>query len=99
MQPASGQLVTIETRSIDITHPIFYHFYMKTIEITDIDEMLLKLPKKRVQEVRDFAAYLLDREHRHKALVKRVLKAEKNPDTIICNTVEEAMQAVYNASV
>lgn len=56
--------------------------------------MLHKLPKKRVQQVRDFAAYLLDRERRHKALVKRVLKAEKKPDTITCNTVQEAMQAI-----
>jgi hypothetical protein len=49
---------------------------MKTMEISEIDEMLNMLPKTARQEVRDFAAYLLDGERRHKALVERVLKAE-----------------------
>lgn len=70
---------------------------MKTMEISEIDEMLNMLPKTARQEVRDFAAYLLDRERRHKALVERVLKAEQNPDVVECKTPEEFMQAILNA--
>jgi len=60
---------------IDKRTPTNYHCVMKTMEISEIDEMLNMLPKTARQEVRDFAAYLLDRERRHKALVERVLKA------------------------
>ncbi|MDI6756293.1 MAG: hypothetical protein QME78_18135 [Thermodesulfobacteriota bacterium] len=70
---------------------------MKTAEITNIDEMLKMLPKTALREVRDFAAYLLDRERRHKALVKRVLKAEQEPDMVECRTSEEFMHAILNA--
>ena len=70
---------------------------MKTMEIYEIDEMLNMLPKTARQEVRDFAAYLLDRERRHQALVERVLKAEQNPDVVECKTPEEFMQAILNA--
>lgn len=70
---------------------------METIEISDIDEMLRLLPEQALHEIRDFTAYLVDRERRRKALVERVLKAEQNPDTVICNSVEEAMQAIMNA--
>jgi len=68
------------------------------MEISEIDEMLNMLPKTARQEVRDFAAYLLDRERRHKALVERVLKAEQNPDVVECKTPEEFMQAILNAT-
>lgn len=70
---------------------------MKTVEITNIDEMLKMLPKTALREVRDFTAYLLDRERRHKALVERVLKAEQEPDMVECRTPEEFMQAILNA--
>jgi hypothetical protein len=49
-----------------------------------------------VHEVRGFAAYLADRERRRKELVERVLKAEQEHDSIICNSAEEATQAIYN---
>lgn len=69
---------------------------MKTIEISDIDEILLQLPEERIKEARDFVGYLLEKEKKHKAFVEKVLKAEKEPG-IICNTVEEAMQAIISA--
>lgn len=69
---------------------------MKSIDISDIDEMILRLPAKKIQAVRDYVSYLLEREKKHKSFVKRVLKAEKEPG-IICNSVEEAMQAILNA--
>ena len=59
--------------------------------------MLKMLPETARQEVRDFAAYLLDRERRRKALVKRVLKAEQNPDIVEWKTPEEFIQAIINA--
>ncbi|MBI3601097.1 MAG: DUF2281 domain-containing protein [Nitrospinae bacterium] len=69
---------------------------MKTMEISDIDEILRKLPDERIQEVRDYAGYLLEKEKKRKAFEERVLKAEKEPG-IICNSVEEAMDAILNA--
>jgi hypothetical protein len=70
---------------------------MKTMEISEIDEMLKMLSETDRQEVRDFTAYLLDRERRRKALVERVLKAEQNPDSVECKTPEEFIQAIINA--
>jgi rubrerythrin len=70
---------------------------MKTVnEIADINETLSVLSKSALREIRDFASYLADRERRHKKLVERVLKAEKEPYTECC-TVEEVMQAIRNA--
>ena len=70
---------------------------MKTMEISEIDEMLKMLSETARQEVRDFTAYLLDRERRRKALVERVLKAEQNPDIVECKTPEEFIQAIIKA--
>ena len=70
---------------------------MKTMEISEIDEMLQKLSDERLKEVRDFIGYLLEREKKHKKFVERVLKADKEHDSVICNSVEEAMQAILNA--
>jgi hypothetical protein len=84
--------------SIDIKKLIKYYFYMKTADVTDMDEMLKRPPEAARQEVRDFPAYLLDREQRrHKALVERVLKAEQEPDVVECRTPEQFMQAILNA--
>lgn len=60
---------------------------MKSIEISDIDEMLSKLPPERIQEVRDYVGYLFEKEKKHRAFIKRVLKAEKEPSMLmICCT-------------
>jgi hypothetical protein len=64
--------------------------------IDDVKELLPNLSDDALREVRDFAAYLLDRDRRRKVLVERVLKAEKEHDSIICNSVEEAMQAILD---
>jgi len=75
-----------------------YNVYMNTAvrKIDDIKEILATLPESALYEVRDFAFYLADRERRRRELVERVRKAEENPDSVICNSVEEAMQAIYN---
>ena len=69
---------------------------MKSMEISDIDEMILKLPEEKIHEVRDYVGYLIEKEKKRKAFEERVLKAEKEPG-IICNSVEEAMDAILNA--
>lgn len=66
-------------------------------EIEHIKEVLPLLPVTALHELMAFADYLADREKRRKALVERVLKAEREPDSVICNSVEEAMQAILNA--
>lgn len=70
---------------------------MKTLEISDIDEMLAKLPAKKIHEVRDFVGYLLEKEKKHKAFVERVLKAEKET-RIRFDSVDEAMKAIFDAA-
>ncbi len=70
---------------------------MKTMEISDIDEMILKLSEEKIQEVRDYVGYLLEKEKKRKAFEERVLKAEKEPDVVECKTPEEFMQAIFNA--
>lgn len=70
---------------------------MKTIEISDIDEMLLKLPKKRIQEVRDFVGYLLEKEKKHKAFEERVIEAAKE-QRVKFESVDEAMKAIRDAA-
>ena len=70
---------------------------MKTIEISDIDEMLLKLPKKRIQEVRDFVGYLLEKEKKRKAFEERVIEAAKE-QRVKFESVDEAMKAIRDAA-
>ena len=69
---------------------------MKTMQISDIDKMLIKLPEKKLKAVRKYIEHLVEREKKRKTFEKRVLKAEKEPG-IICNSVEEAMDAILNA--
>lgn len=65
-----------------------------TNEIDHIKEMLPALSETALHELRTFTDYLADRERRHKKLVERVKKAEENPDTVICNSAEEFLQAI-----
>lgn len=65
------------------------------MEISDIDEMLLNLPDERIQEVRDYVGYLLEKEKKRKAFEERVLKAEQETP-IRFETVEDAVKAVFD---
>jgi rubrerythrin len=69
---------------------------MKNVAISDIHEMLPKLPARRVREIRDYISFLVEKEKKHKAFAKRVLEAEKEPTTVF-ETIDEAMQAILNA--
>ncbi|MCL5061871.1 MAG: hypothetical protein M1443_01490 [Nitrospirae bacterium] len=69
---------------------------MKTLEISDIDEMLLKLSEERLQEVMDFIGYLLEKEKKRKAFEERILKIEQESDTVTFDSVEDAMNAIRN---
>lgn len=64
-------------------------------EIEHLKDILSQLPESAVREVRDFAAYLADRERRRKALVERVLQAEQEPP-IRFESVEDAVKAVFD---
>lgn len=66
------------------------------MQISDIDKMLTKLPEKKLKAVRKYIEHLVEKEKKRKTFEKRVLKAEKEPG-IICNSVEEAMDAILNA--
>ena len=76
--------------------PLCYNVLMETTldEIEHIKAILSQLPASALHEVRDFAAYLADRERRRKELIERVLKAEQNPDTVECTSPEEFIQAI-----
>ncbi|MBI4685801.1 MAG: hypothetical protein HY755_11475 [Nitrospirae bacterium] len=68
-----------------------------TKDIEHIKEMLPMLPEPALHELRTFMDYLADRERRRKKLVERVLKAEQNPDTVMCSSAEEFLQAIESA--
>ncbi|MBI4699308.1 MAG: hypothetical protein HY758_10520 [Nitrospirae bacterium] len=61
----------------------------------NINELLTQLSEDALAEIRDFTAYLLDRERRRKALEERVLEAEKELP-IKFETVDDAVKAVFD---
>jgi hypothetical protein len=69
---------------------------MKATQLTDLYEILQKLPNQRINEVRDFVSFLWEKERRKKAFANRVIEAEKGP-FIDCCSVEEVMEAIRNA--
>jgi hypothetical protein len=64
-------------------------------EIDHIKEMLPKLSKPALIEVRDFIQYILEKQKKRKAFVDRVLKAEKETP-IRFKSVEEAVKAIFD---
>lgn len=68
---------------------------MKTLQISDIDKILTKLPKKKLKAVRKYVERLLEKEKKRKTFEKRVLKAEKEPG-ILFETIEDAVKAVFD---
>ncbi len=72
---------------------------MKTTidEMEYIKEILPTLSGDALREARTFVDYLADRQRRRKALIKRVLKAEKETP-IHFKTVKEAMKAIRKES-
>lgn len=66
---------------------------MKTMEISEIDEILLKLPEEYVKEVKDFADYLFEREKKRQAFVERVSQAKQEP-SVKFESVGDLMKAI-----
>jgi len=66
---------------------------MNQIEIAQLEEMLPKLSKKGVGEVRDFVGFLLEKEKKHNAFVKRALKSRKEP-SIEFSSVSSLMKSI-----
>jgi hypothetical protein len=65
-------------------------------EIEHIKEMLPLLSEADIQELRDFAAYLIYKSKKRKAFEERLDKIESESDTVAFNTVDEAMDAIRN---
>lgn len=70
-----------------------YYCYMKTMEISEIDEILLRLPEDCVKEVKDFADYLFEREKKRQAFTERVSQAKQEP-SLEFKSVDDLMKAV-----
>ena len=70
---------------------------MKTLDISDIEEMFFDLPEERIKEVRDYIGYLIEKERKREGFEEPILKIERESDTIECHSVEEVMQAILNA--
>jgi hypothetical protein len=66
---------------------------MKTMEISEIDEILLRLPEECVKEVKDFVGYLLEREKKRQAFVERVSQA-KQEASVEFESVDDLMKAI-----
>ncbi|MBF0320515.1 MAG: hypothetical protein HQL01_12005, partial [Nitrospirae bacterium] len=64
-------------------------------DIKRINELLAELSPERVREVADFAAYLAERERRHKKFVEETLAAEQE-EGYTFDSVEEAMEFIRN---
>ncbi|WP_420264043.1 hypothetical protein [Candidatus Magnetominusculus dajiuhuensis] len=65
-------------------------------DIERINEMLKDLSPETITAVIAFIAYHADRERRHNEFVAETLAAEQEPDSIICDTAEEVMEAIRN---
>lgn len=66
-------------------------------QIDNIKEMLNTLSEDTLKEVRDFIAFLIEKERKKKAFVERVLKAEQEPP-IRFESADEAFQAIIDES-
>jgi len=80
---------------IDTKQAFPYCEIMTAMEISDIDEMLLKLPGERLHEVRDYIGYLPEKEEKRKIFEQRTLKAEQETP-IRFESVEDAVRAVFD---
>ncbi|MFN3395635.1 MAG: hypothetical protein ACK4Z9_02415 [Thermodesulfovibrionales bacterium] len=67
-------------------------------QIDEIKEMLGSLSEDALKEVRDFIAFLAEKERRRKAFVERICKIEAESDTVTFDSVKEAMEAIRNWS-
>ncbi|MBF0537448.1 MAG: hypothetical protein HQL03_04245 [Nitrospirae bacterium] len=64
--------------------------------INHINEMLIDMSEKSLNEISNYVISLRKKEQRHDAFVRRLSEIEANPDYIECTSIEEAMQAIYN---
>jgi len=78
---------------IDKRTPTNYHFVMKTMEISEIDEILLRLPEDCVKEVKDFVGYLFEREKKRQAFAEQVSQAKQEP-SLEFKSVDDLMKAI-----
>lgn len=70
---------------------------MKSAEIQIINDQLRQLPRTKIQEVRDYIDFMIEKEKKRRAFEKRILAAEKEP-TKVYETAEQAMRAIQDAT-
>lgn len=86
--------MTVDFENSNLCYNVFMNATAN--EMDHIDEMLLKLSEERLQEVRDFIGYLLEKEKKRKAFEDRIAKIEQESDTVTFDSVEDAMNAIRN---
>ncbi len=62
-----------------------------------INKAIAELSPVLIDALHEYVLFLVERERKHKAFVERVLSAEKE-SSVICNSVDELMQAIDNAN-
>lgn len=65
-------------------------------QIDEITEMLEALSEEGLKEVKDFIAFLREKEAKRKAFEERILGIEAESDTVAFDSAEEAMKAIKN---
>lgn len=69
-----------------------------TAQFDNIKDMLPNLSKDAIVEVKDFVAFLLEKERKHNIFVNETLKVEQDSDTVKFDTAKEAMETIRNWS-
>ncbi|MGR3177733.1 MAG: DUF2281 domain-containing protein [Candidatus Anammoxibacter sp.] len=59
-----------------------------------IEQMLNELSTDAIAEVIDFVEFLREKERKRKAFAERVLKIERESDTVSYTSAEDAMKAI-----
>ncbi len=67
-------------------------------KVEAIKEALRELSPPLIDSLSDYVSFLLEKEKRHKAFIERILDIETNSDTVIFDSVEEAMEVIRNWS-
>jgi transcription elongation factor len=68
---------------------------METAVISNIEDMLKRLPDDKLFEARDFIAFLLEKQKKHEAFAVETLQAEQEP-TIKFDSIDDAIDAILN---
>ncbi|KJU87693.1 hypothetical protein MBAV_000113 [Candidatus Magnetobacterium bavaricum] len=65
-------------------------------KVDAIKEALKELSPPLIDSLNEYVSFLIEKERKHKVFVERILEIEANSDTVIFDSVEEAMEAIRN---